>query len=149
MWESSLRATHSFLAERDIARLAPLVRDELANFAPIHCLREPSGSAFAFIGVKGSSIEMLFVHAGHRGCGAGSTLVEFAIGVLNARSVEVNEQDPLAVGFYRRMGFEVTGRSPVDAQGSAFPILHMNLRRRRPRALEASASPALDRTFGG
>jgi len=142
VWESSVRATHSFLTEGDIEFLAPLARNELASFAPIHCLRDESGRVFAFVGVAGSAIEMLFVHAAHRGAGAGAALVEFAIGVLNAGSVEVNEQNPLAIGFYRRMGFEITGRSPVDAQGLAFPTLRMALRTRTALLPPAPAAAA-------
>jgi putative acetyltransferase len=125
VWESSVRATHSFLKEGDIECLAPLARQELAAFTPIHCLRQVSGRVFAFVGVAQSSIEMLFVHADHRGAGAGRSLVEFAVEMLDARSVEVNEQNPQAIGFYRRMGFHVTGRSPADPHG--FPILRMTL----------------------
>jgi putative acetyltransferase len=41
--------------------------------------------------------------------------------------VDVNEQNDQAVGFYRRMGFEVAGRSAVDGLGQPFPLLHMRL----------------------
>ncbi|MEN0678671.1 GNAT family N-acetyltransferase, partial [Plesiomonas shigelloides] len=46
---------------------------------------------------------------------------------LGATKVEVNEQNPLAVGFYEHMGFKVISRSPVDDMGKPFPILHMTL----------------------
>jgi hypothetical protein len=69
--------------------------------------------------------------------------------VLNARSVEVNEQNSLAIGFYRRMGFEVAGRSPVDAQGLAFPILHMNLCSPPAAAPPVTTAQALGRSAGG
>jgi putative acetyltransferase len=125
VWESSVRATHSFLAETDIQALAPLVRCELADFRPIYCLRDSDGKPSAFIGVAGSFIEMLFVHADRRGRGAGRLLCEFAIDVLLADRVDVNEQNEAAVGFYRRLGFERVGRSPLDAGGRPFPLLHL------------------------
>lgn len=128
VWESSVRATHSFLTERDIQSLIPLVSTELANFAPIYCLREGDGRPFAFLGVAGSKIEMLFVHASNRGTGAGRLLSEFAIQVLHADSVDVNEQNRTAIGFYRHLGFRQVGRSPLDAAGNSFPILHLALR---------------------
>ncbi|MEQ9247207.1 MAG: GNAT family N-acetyltransferase, partial [Nitratireductor sp.] len=31
-------------------------------------------------------------------------------------------------GFYRKMGFAVTGRSPRDGDGRPYPLLHMSLR---------------------
>jgi putative acetyltransferase len=42
--------------------------------------------------------------------------------------VDVNEQNPAAVGFYEALGFVVVSRSPVDGDGRPFPLLHM----RRP-----------------
>ena len=39
--------------------------------------------------------------------------------------VDVNEQNPEAVAFYRRLGFEVEGRSALDSAGRPFPLLHM------------------------
>jgi putative acetyltransferase len=47
---------------------------------------------------------------------------------LGATKVDVNEQNDQAVGFYRHMGFEVTGRSAVDDLGQPFPVLHMKRR---------------------
>src|SRR5690348_13584964 len=104
VWEPSVRASHFFLAESDFQTLIPLVKAELANFNPIYCLRAADGKPFAILGVEGSKIEMLFVHADHRGSGAGRRLTEFAIQVLHADSVDVNEQNGLAIGFYQHLG---------------------------------------------
>jgi putative acetyltransferase len=41
--------------------------------------------------------------------------------------VDVNEQNEQALGFYRHLGFEVVGRSPLDGQGKPYPLLHMTL----------------------
>jgi putative acetyltransferase len=129
VWESSVRATHSFLTEPDIQSLIPLVKSELSKFGAIFCLREDDGKVYAFLGVAGSRIEMLFVHADNRGSGAGRLLSEFAIQMLHADSVDVNEQNDLAIGFYRHLGFRQIGRSPLDPAGNSFPILHMALQR--------------------
>lgn len=127
VWESSVRATHAFLTEADIATLVPLVREGLAHFTPIHVLREPSGAVYAFLGVADQKVEMLFVHAAHRQRGAGRHLLQFAIRTLGATLVDVNEQNPQAVGFYEHLGFRTFGRSQLDASGNPFPILHMKL----------------------
>lgn len=127
VWESSVRATHAFLSEPDIQSLIPLVKQGLARFGPIHCLRDPQGEVFAFLGVEDCKIEMLFVHARYRGAGAGRALAEFAIKDLGASLVDVNEQNGQAVGFYEKLGFHPIGRSPMDSSGHPFPIVHMAL----------------------
>jgi putative acetyltransferase len=127
VWEASVRATHQFLSEQDLLVIIPAAREELARIAPIHCLRDPAGSVYAFIAVEHARIEMLFVAPTHRGIGAGRRLVEYAIETLGARQVDVNEQNDLAVGFYQRLGFRTLDRSALDPQGLPLPILHMEL----------------------
>ncbi|MDO4768577.1 MAG: GNAT family N-acetyltransferase, partial [Pseudomonadota bacterium] len=89
--------------------------------------KEPSGAILGFIGVGGRKIEMLFIASAARGKGIGKSLVRHAIEEMDAAEVDVNEQNPEARGFYEHMGFEVFSRSPLDAQGRPFPILHMRL----------------------
>lgn len=127
VWESSVRATHHFLSEADIQFLIPLVKRLLARFTPLYCLRDVDGSAYAFLGVAGTNIDMLFVHADRRGQGAGRALVEYAVRKLGADAVDVNEQNEGAVGFYEHLGFRTVARSPLDSTGKPFPILHMRL----------------------
>ena len=80
------------------------------------------------MGIHNSKIEMLFVSNDSRGNGIGKKLVEYAIEVLNINYVDVNEQNPQAVGFYKYMGFQDFKRSEFDDQGNPFPILHMKLK---------------------
>jgi putative acetyltransferase len=42
-----------------------------------------------------------------------------------ALTVDVNEQNVAARGFYEALGFAVVGRSPMDDTGRPYPILHM------------------------
>ena len=49
---------------------------------------------------------------------------------MGVRKLTVNEQNPLARGFYEHMGFEVYDRSDVDEQGMPFPLLYMRLRKK-------------------
>jgi putative acetyltransferase len=127
VWESSVRATHHFLGERDLELIVPLARAELARIAPIQCLRDADGVVYAFMSVAGDALEALFVDPPHRGSGAGRRLVEYAIDKLGAKKVDVNEQNALARGFYERLGFRTFDRSASDGQGLPFPILHMKL----------------------
>jgi putative acetyltransferase len=130
VWEASVRATHDFLREQDVQALIPRVRAILAVFDPIDCVRGTDGAPIAFMGVAGTELSMLFVHPDHRGMGVGRTLAEHAI-AAGAATVDVNEQNAQAVGFYERLGFVVVGRSERDSDGKPFPILHMALARAR------------------
>ncbi len=127
VWESSVRATHGFLTEADLQALIPLVKEGLATFEPLHVVRGPAGEALAFMGVAEGTVEMLFVHAEHRGRGLGHLLLTHALTDHGATRVDVNEQNPQAIAFYLRHGFRVAGRSPLDGQGQPFPLLHLTL----------------------
>ncbi len=72
---------------------------------------------------------MLFVDDASRGKGIGKMLLQYAIAEFGVNEVDVNEQNPQGVAFYRHMGFEQVGRSALDGQGNPFPLLHMKLSR--------------------
>lgn len=129
VWEASVRATHDFVTEADIAIIRPLVRDGLPQVPHLLCVREHGGQVAGFIGVDAGKVEMLFIHPAWRGRGIGRRLLSYAVTTLGARELDVNEQNPQAIGFYRRMGFEVIGRSAVDSIGKPYPLLHMRVHR--------------------
>lgn len=68
---------------------------------------------------------MFFVAPAAQGQGVGSKLCQHAIRYQCATKVNVNEQNPMAIEFYQKMGFSVVGRSELDQQGKPYPILHM------------------------
>ena len=125
VWESSVRATHDFLREGDVDFLRPYVEQGLREIPMLFCVLE-AGHPLAFLGMAGDRIEMLFVHADSRHKGIGSALMREAL-ARGARRVEVNEQNPQALGFYQRFGFEVVSRDAVDNLGLPYPILHCSL----------------------
>lgn len=127
LWEASVRATHDFLLEEDILFYRPFVVNEYLPAANLYVVRE-EGKPLAFIGISGKEIETLFVHPDARGKGYGKRLLEFAVDKFGADKVDVNEQNEQAVGFYRRMGFDVVGRDETDGYGKPFPILHLKLK---------------------
>jgi putative acetyltransferase len=127
VWESSVRATHDFLKEDDVKYLRPFVEQGLQE-VPLLFYAEENGSPCAFLGMEGDSIEMLFVAAEARGRGIGSALMRQAL-ALGASRVDVNEQNPQALGFYRRFGFEVEARDDVDGLGLPYPILRCTLKK--------------------
>ena len=124
-WESSVRETHAFLSEADIAALRPRVLEGLEAVS-LWIARE-GGRIAGFAGIRGDMLEMLFVRAEARGQGLGSALIRRVL-EEGATRLDVNEQNPQAVGFYERMGFERVGRSALDGQGRPFPLLHMRLK---------------------
>ena len=126
--EASVRATHDFVAESDIEIFRPMVR-EVLPMLPVFCVRDDEGKVAGFIGVADTNVEMLFIDAKWRGQGIGRRLMEYAINERGATTVDVNEQNPQAIGFYLKMGFEVESRSELDGMGKPYPLLHMRLKR--------------------
>ena len=125
-WESSVRATHDFLTEKDIESLIPLVEIGLKEVENIVCIKD-NEIIKGFIGIDKDKIEMLFIEDKYRGNGIGKKLIKYAIDKYNVKYVDVNEQNKKAVGFYIHLGFKVFDRSEIDGQGNPFPILHMKL----------------------
>ncbi|RDZ28994.1 acetyltransferase [Lysobacter silvisoli] len=124
IWEHSVRATHDFLGEADIAELLPQVRDVYLDAVEVW-VYEDADAVAGFIGLAGAQVEMLFLDPLLRGRGIGTRLLDHARALHGALTVDVNEQNPQAHGFYRRYGFVDTGRSETDAQGRHFPLIHM------------------------
>ncbi|WP_018754362.1 acetyltransferase [Paenibacillus terrigena] len=125
VWEASVRATHHFLAEEDIVSLIPLVQSGVPQVEHVICIEDQQQEIQAFMGIHGDKIEMLFVDPELRGKGIGKKLITYALDDMNVNYVDVNEQNPQAVGFYEHVGFEVYERSELDDQGNPFPILRM------------------------
>lgn len=127
IWESSVRATHHFLAEADLQALKPLILEQYFDAVDLRCAKNAQGEILGFCGVHDGNIEMLFISPDARGKGVGALLAAHAIKMQGATKVDVNEQNEQALGFYQHLGFKVTGRSPVDGQGKPYPLLHMAL----------------------
>lgn len=127
VWESSVRATHHFLQESDIATLRPLLLNVYLPNLKVMIARDEAGVIHGFLGVDENRIEMLFVDDASRGKGVGKLLLNYAIAHFGANEVDVNDQNPQGVAFYQHMGFVQVGRSERDGQGNAFPLLHMRL----------------------
>lgn len=128
LWERSVRATHDFLSHAEIESIRPEVRVGLAQIPVLLiCLNgEEDGSRpLGFIGIAERKVEMLFVDPAARGRGVGSLLMREAAERTGADEVDVNEQNPQAVGFYEHLGYRVFARSATDDQGRPFPILHL------------------------
>lgn len=127
IWEDAVRATHLFLSEEHILALLPNVKAGIPEIPQLYMAENQSGEILAFMGIEYQKIEELFVKPEFFGRGIGKSLVKYAIDNLSAKYVDVNEQNPQAVGFYKHLGFEVINRSKTDGQGNPFPLLNMKL----------------------
>ena len=127
VWEASVRASHDFLSEADIQFFKPLILNEFLPTVDLIGMKDQAERIIGFVGVAKGNIEMLLVHPDFHGKSVGKQLLLYAIKQMGANRVDVNEQNPKALGFYVYMGFEVISRSEFDGMGKRFPLLHMNL----------------------
>ncbi|MCI8211849.1 acetyltransferase [Pseudomonas sp. S25] len=130
VWESAVRATHDFLPDAYIAQLKELLLTHYLDTVTLFCTRDSHLNITGFAGVSIGKLEMLFIDADHRGQGLGKQLLDYSIKHFRTRELDVNEQNPQALGFYLKQGFEVISRSEVDGLGQPYPMLRMRLEQR-------------------
>ncbi len=126
IWRSAVQATHDFLTARDIDFFKSRLLDEYFGAVEL-TVATMDEVPVGFSGLADGKLEMLFVDQQHRGTGVGAVLLRHAIAAHPGLLVDVNEQNPQAVGFYRRFGFVTVGRQDTDGDGRPFPILNMAL----------------------
>lgn len=120
IWERSVMATHSFLEEDDFNEIkAALTPDYFPN-VDLYAIAD-NGVYAGFIGLNPESIEMLFIDNDRRGKGYESALIEFAK-QRGVTKVDVNEQNPSALSFYKAKGFRTMGRDENDEAGRPYPF---------------------------
>lgn len=141
VWESSVLASHDFLSDEDYEYFHDLVHDvlhkilpkrEILKFmlfpstnAPFHGLFDEQDTLCGIMSVSNGIINALFIHGDMRRKGYGSILMRYALNDLGAHKVSVNEQNPPAIRFYQKWGFEVYKRTEEDQCGKPYPILYM------------------------
>lgn len=124
IWEKSVRASHFFLTEKDIADIRQQVAPAL-KMIPVLLVAIDDDNIVGFAGIFEDKLEMLFIDPVYFGQGMGYTLINYCFKQYNIQFVDVNEQNPQAFKFYQRQGFSVIKRSPLDSDGRPFPILHL------------------------
>ncbi|APU71663.1 acetyltransferase [Companilactobacillus crustorum] len=125
IWEKSVKATHKFLSDTEIEKIKEYVPEGLRNVSHLIIITDDEDSPIAFMGIENKLIEMLFVSPDQRGHGLGTMLINYGIENYAINKVNVNEQNPIAKGFYEHLGFKVYRRSETDEQGNPYPILYM------------------------
>ncbi len=124
VWEASVRATHHFLTNDEIAFYKPLVlKYALPSMQVwgIHIEKKLAG----YMAVSSYKVEMLFIAPEFIGKGLGKKLLTFVLNELHIFLVDVNEENPAALSFYRHMGYKIISRDEKDGNGRPHPILHL------------------------
>ena len=124
IWRDAVDATHPFLSGED--RIA--IGEEVGGFlphAPLLLAVDRRDHPLGFMLIDEGHMEALFVDPVAFGHGIGAALVRHGLDVHPGMTTDVNEQNEGALGFYKRMGFVRTGRSPCDGQGRPYPVIHL------------------------
>ncbi len=129
VWESSVKATHLFLSENEIENIKKYVPQALKEIPHLIIVEDKNQIPVGFMGIVEQHLEMLFLSHEERGKGLGKELLKYGIDKYSVNDLAVNEQNPLAKGFYEHMGFEVYKRTGHDEQGNPYPLLYMRLER--------------------
>ena len=124
VWERSVRKTHAFLSEEEIAEIKLFVPQALMSVETL-VVAKRDGSPVGFMGVQDGRLEMLFLDPEARGRGLGRALLTYGIEQLGVNELTVNEQNPQAVGFYEHLGFKTHRRTETDEEGRPYPLLYM------------------------
>mgnify|MGYP001036201257 FL=1 len=118
VWESSVKATHLFLSGDEISKIKQHVPQALSSVPVLAVAENENGNPAGFMGVADKMLEMLFISNENRGQGIGKRLLQYGIEKYSINELAVNEQNPLAKGFYEHMGFQVYKRTELDEQGN-------------------------------
>ena len=126
VWESSVKATHLFLSENEIEDIKKYIPQALSEIPHLIIVENENQVPMGFMGIIEQHLEMLFISDKERGKGLGKKLLQYGIEKYAISDLAVNEQNPLAKGFYEHMGFKVYKRTDHDEQGNPYPLLYMS-----------------------
>lgn len=125
VWESSVKATHLFLSDDERKNIKQYVPQALSGVPVLVVAVDENDTPLGFMGIADKTLEMLFISNEHRGKGIGKQLLQYGFENYSINEVTVNEQNPLAKGFYEHFGFKVYRRTELDEQGNPYPLLYM------------------------
>jgi putative acetyltransferase len=127
IWRDAVDATHLHFLTAEDRRAIDVEVQRFLPQSPLWLAVDAADRAVGFMGLAGAHMEALFIDPAFHGIGVGRKLVAHALGLHPVITTDVNEQNERAIGFYERMGFVRTGRSPDDGEGRAYPLIHMRL----------------------
>jgi putative acetyltransferase len=127
VWEQSVRTTHHFLQISDIDFYKNLVQGIDFNSFDVYCAFNDTAEMVGIIGVADYKLEMMFLKPSVIGKGVGKFLMDFILKDLKVVKVDVNEGNLNAINFYKKFGFHMYDRMPLDDHGKPYPILKMKI----------------------
>lgn len=142
IFEASVRATHTFFTEEDIARYLLLVRKSYQCYNHAFYWNRESGCIVGFVSLIGRYIDMLYVHPDYFGKGYGRVLLDIALNEYRADTLCVFEQNTRALEMYKKRGFAVERRIEATKDGEPYPVLHMRMQ--NPALKVVDIDPSMD-----
>lgn len=128
IWKASVIETHTFLSTAEIEEIEGYLLEALTSVTTLIVASNNLDEPIAFMGIHKSKIDILFISPIERGKGIGKKLFFFGRENFDVNEVNVNEQNPQAVGFYEHLSFSTYNRSELDEQGNPYPLLYMRLK---------------------
>ena len=124
IWKRAVDATHGFLAPDDRAEIETMVAGQFLPNAELWLVTDSDDRVVGFLVMDGNMIDALFVDPDVHGRGYGTQLLDHALKLAPAATVDASEHATNALPFYLGKGFRITGRSETDAQGRPYPLIH-------------------------
>lgn len=98
LWEGSVKATHHFLSEAEIAAIKPYVPQGLAAIPHLIIAKEGENPT-AFMGIAEGKLEMLFVAADQHGIFSPTFQPRFSSATQGASQSQFESSEHLTYGF--------------------------------------------------
>ena len=124
IWRAAVRATHDFLTPEDFDEIEGIVIGFLPEEPALIAVDEDDWP-LGFLVMDETHVDALFIDPAVRGQGIGKALIAHVAALHDHLTVDVNEQNEQAVGFYERLGFVGNGWSATDDSGRPYPVIYM------------------------
>ncbi|EAG2303449.1 GNAT family N-acetyltransferase, partial [Listeria monocytogenes] len=92
VWESSVKATHTFLSETEIQAIKQYIPEVLHHVSHLIIVESENGEPAGFMGISDRNLEMLFIANEQRGKGLGKKFLAYGMENYAVNELGVNEQ---------------------------------------------------------
>ncbi len=123
-WRASSVVAHSFLSPDFLDAEVESIREVYLPASEAWVAVEDE-RVVGFLALLGNEIGALFVHPNFWGRGIGRALLDKAVELRGALTLEVFEENEIGRAFYTRYGFVATGREKHEETGQ--PVIRMQL----------------------